>query len=165
MQCQLISSYTTSKIRNKLPRFRASWCGTLKRFQGRNHLNWVKGQDSSTPMSVSQTICSSDTHSNTAGAMSQSEGSFRATLSETTKTGDAMWLVAFPWKVSSGCRSKRRPCVPSFTMLKWSCHLNGSLCQISDHRIRYRHCNGHLKASKWGAFLLTGLPWHLPGLG
>ena len=49
-------------------------------------------------------------------------------------------------------------------MLKWRCHLDGCLCQVSEHRNQYRAHNGHLKASKWGAFLLTGWPWHLPGL-
>ena len=101
---------------------------------------------------------------------------FWATLSGSTKTGGVplpciligcvtssyVLVVAFPWKVSTGQHSQTRPFVPSFTMLKWRYHLNKSFYQFSEHRIKYRHCNGHLKASKQGAFLLTQWPWHPP---
>ena len=75
----------------------------------------------------------------------------------------AVWPVAtcLPLKSFSGCRSKRRPCVPSFTMLKWSCHLKEPSHQLTDHLIQYWHRNCHLKASKRGAFLFTCQPWHL----
>ena len=79
--------------------------------------------------------------------------------------GLATWLVAFPSEISTGCCSQTRPSYSDKTFWKWSCHLNASLYQFSEHRIRYRHHKGHLRASKWGAFLLTGQPWHLPGLG
>ena len=117
-------------------------------------------------------------YSNTAGAISQWDASFEGMLSGSTKTGVcgplpclllalwqvAMCFVAFPWKVSSGRRSKRRPCGPSFAMLKWSCHLKAPSHQLTDQMIQYWHHNCHLKASKQGAFLFTCWPWHHHGL-
>ena len=49
------------------------------------------------------------------------------------RPGCHMATVAFPWTVSTAQRSKSRPCVPSFAMLKWRCHLKEYSDQVTDH--------------------------------
>ena len=56
--------------------------------------------------------------------------------------------------------SKYKVIVPILTWLKWRCHLKEYSDQVADYSNQYRPRNGHLKASKWGAFLFTHRPWH-----
>ena len=61
---------------------------------------------------------------------------------------------------SEPTKAKTEVDVPILTWLKWTCYLKEYSHQFSEHRIRYRPHNGHLKALKWGAFLFTHQPWH-----
>ena len=61
-----------------------------------------------------------------AGTISQSEGSFWATLSETTKAGGATWLVAFPLKSFKWPLLKKKPLCSKFCNVKMKMPLKGT---------------------------------------
>ena len=89
----------------------------------------------------------------------------RAGLLQTKVRGEghnkdrALGLCGPPWPRSEARSSPiYKVIVPILTWLKWRCHLNESFYQFSEHRIRYRHRNGHLKALQGGGGFFVGTP-------